>query len=453
MIELLQRLIGRFTYDEAPWREAQEAGLLFVPVRRPEENLHDEHWKIRGTFSEVEHPELGRSFTYVTSKWISTATTRGRPGVAPGAPSTRTGLQSSKELTGDPPASPGLHAVAARARTALAERKPLRRSTASGSSISPGSSPRPAALGSSPRWSAEVIKVEVGPHTRRHPHRRHGPRLADELPVTLATSRPRRRDGSRTWAGSSTTNKNAGKRGMSLNVRHPEGLAIARRLIAISDVVAEGFSPGVMDRWGLGYEALQEIKPDIIYAQQSGMGTHGLYGRFRAIGPIAASLAGITEMSGLPEPALPAGWGYSYLDWIGAYSFGLAIVSALYHRDRTGEGQWIDASQTETGIFISGVPLLDYSVNGRGWSRIGNRSPWKPAAPHGAFACASEDGWISFGCFTEEEWLGRSLSGCRASRSGPRTQRDFAPSRIDCVTKIRSRQSFRPGPACVIATT
>ena len=109
-------------------------------------------------------------------------------------------------------------------------------------------------------------------------------------------------------------------------------------------------------------------------------------------------------MSGLPEPAMPAGWGYSYLDWMGAFSFALAMLSALYHRDRTGEGQWIDASQTEVGLFINGPALLDWSANDRVWTRIGNRSPWKPAAPHNVYPCAGDDRWITIACFTEAEW-------------------------------------------------
>ena len=126
--------------------------------------------------------------------------------------------------------------------------------------------------------------------------------------------------------GGQFNNKNPGKRGISLNVRHPKGLEIARRLVAMSDIVAEGFSPGVLDNWGLGYEELKKIKPDIIYVQQSGMGAQGTYGRFRTVGPIANAFAGLSEMSGLPEPAMPAGWGYSYLDWMGAYSFALAML-------------------------------------------------------------------------------------------------------------------------------
>jgi crotonobetainyl-CoA:carnitine CoA-transferase CaiB-like acyl-CoA transferase len=101
---------------------------------------------------------------------------------------------------------------------------------------------------------------------------------------------------------------------------------------------------------------------------------------------------------------MPAGWGYSYLDWMGAYSFALAMLSALFHRDRTGEGQWIDASQSEVGLFINGTTLLDWSANGRVWSRIGNRSPYKPAAPHGAYPCTGDDRWIAIACFGDGEW-------------------------------------------------
>jgi crotonobetainyl-CoA:carnitine CoA-transferase CaiB-like acyl-CoA transferase len=161
-----------------------------------------------------------------------------------------------------------------------------------------------------------------------------------------------------------------------------------------------------MDRLGLGYDVLREIKPDVIYAQQSGMGTLGTYGRFRAVGPIAAALSGISEMSGLPEPAMPAGWGYSYLDWIGAYSFAAAMLAALHYRGRTGKGQWIDASQTESGLFLAGGAVLDWSANGRAYARSGNRSPYKPAAPHGAYPCEGDDRWIAIGCFTEDEWAG-----------------------------------------------
>ena len=134
------------------------------------------------------------------------------------------------------------------------------------------------------------------------------------------------------------------------------------------------------------------------------MGAHGTYGRMRTVGPVAAAFGGQGDMSGLPEPAMPVGWGYSYLDWMGAYSYALALLGALYHRERTGEGQWIDASQCEVGMFLTGATILDWSANEREWRRYGNRSPYKPAAPHGAYRCAGTDRWIAIACFTDAEW-------------------------------------------------
>jgi crotonobetainyl-CoA:carnitine CoA-transferase CaiB-like acyl-CoA transferase len=174
--------------------------------------------------------------------------------------------------------------------------------------------------------------------------------------------------------------------------------------VRICDIVAEGFSPGVLERLGLGYNVMKKIRPDIIYIQQAGMGAHGTYGRMRTVGPVAAAFGGQADMSGLPEPAMPVGWGYSYLDWMGAYGYALALLGALYHRDRTGEGQWIDASQCESGLFLTGTSILDWSANGREWRRYGNRSPYKPAAPHGAYRCSGRDRWVAIACFTEAEW-------------------------------------------------
>ena len=394
-LELMQRLVRKFTWKEFDWQAAQEAGLLCVPLRRPEENVQDAHWHARGTYADIEHPELGRSLTYVVSKWISTQTSwrAGRRAPLLGEDSAAVTPRSARPALVTRARRPEIGGQSAKAGQPFALDN-VRIFDFSWFLASAGGTRFLAALG------AECIKVEwvAHPDTRMGAMAPVGGRAARDLadgplpPVSDPNM------------GGQFNNKNAGKRGISLNVRHPEGLAIARRLVALSDVVAEGFSPGVMDRWGLGYEQLRELKPDIIYAQQSGMGAHGTYGRFRAVGPIAASLAGASEMSGLPEPAMPAGWGYSYLDWIGAYSFASAILSALFHRQRTGQGQWIDASQTETGIFVGGTAVLDWSANGRAYARTGNRSPYKPAAPHGAYPCAGTDHWIAIACFTDEDW-------------------------------------------------
>jgi len=395
-MEVVQRFVRSFTYENIPWREAQEAGMLWAPLRKPHENALDPHWLARNSCTDVEHPELGRSFRYATSKWLSTATVWSVGRRAPllnedaatvMAPPRRT----SPVIAATPTQSPG---------EALSPRgKPfplhgIRILDFTWFLASAGGTRFLSAFG------AESIKVELKSHpdTRMAAMAPVGGRAAREKATAPL---PPVNDPD---MGGQFNNKNPGKRGISLNVRHPKGLEIAKRLVAISDIVAEGFSPGVLDSWGLGYDVLRAIKPDIIYAQQSGMGAKGTYGRFRTVGPIANSFSGLSEMSGLPEPAMPAGWGYSYLDWMGAYSFSLAMLSALYHRERTGEGQWVDASQSEVGLFINGTSILDWSANGRIWSRYGNRSPYKPAAPHGIYPCVGDDRWIAIACFTEAEW-------------------------------------------------
>jgi crotonobetainyl-CoA:carnitine CoA-transferase CaiB-like acyl-CoA transferase len=399
-LNVIQDFVGSYDYKDLPWHEAQDAGLLWAPVRKPHENAMDEHWLYRHSFSDIEHPELGRSFRYPTSKWLSTATAWQ---VGRRAPLLGEHTQEIQVLAGQEYASPATRSLPAQP----ADRSPLLSSRGRPFALqgirildfswflaSAGGTRMLAALG------AESLKVEwkENPDTRiaaMAPIGGRAVRQAATGPIPGVDDSD---------MGGQFNNKNAGKRGMSLNIRHPKGLAIAKELVKQCDVVAEGFSPGVLQRLGLGYDVLKSIKPDIIYVQQSGMGGVGTYGRFRTVGPVAASFAGTTEMSGLPDPMPPAGWGYSYLDWVGAYGFALATLGALYHRERTGEGQWIDSSQCEAGIFQTATAVLDWSANGRIWTRYGNRSPYKPAAPHGAYRCAGTDRWIAIACFTEEEW-------------------------------------------------
>jgi len=388
--------VRAFTYENIPWREAQQAGMLWAPLRKPHENALDPHWIARGSCTDLEHPELGRSLRYATSKWISTAT-----GWAPGRRAPQLNEDAGKVDDLPERGAPVIDANPDPARAG----KPSRRGkpfALDGIRVLDFTWFLASAGGTRflSSFGAECLKVEL----KSHPDTR----LAAMAPIGGRAARERAtaplRGVTDPDMGGQFNNKNPGKRGISLNVRHPKGLEIARRLVAMSDIVAEGFSPGVLDSWGLGYDQLRAIKPDIIYVQQSGMGAQGTYGRFRTVGPIANAFAGLSEMSGLPEPAMPAGWGYSYLDWMGAYSFALAMLTALFHRARTGEGQWIDASQTEVGLFIAGTAILDWSANGRIWSRIGNRSPYKPAAPHGVYPCAGEDRWLAIACFSEAEW-------------------------------------------------
>ena len=197
---------------------------------------------------------------------------------------------------------------------------------------------------------------------------------------------------------------NAGKKGLSLNMGHPKGRELFKRIVAVSDVVVEAFTAETMRKWGLGYEQLKEIKPDIIYIQQPGWGYKGPYVKFASYGPIAQAVSGLTEQSGLPSPRPPAGWGYSYMDWSGAYYCALTMLCAIYYKKRTGKGQYIDCSQVEPGIYMTGTALLDAMINKRPSQRTGNRSPNTPAAPHGAYRCVGEDRWIAIAVTNEDEW-------------------------------------------------
>ena len=204
---------------------------------------------------------------------------------------------------------------------------------------------------------------------------------------------------------------NVGKRAISLNVKHPRGRDLLARLVGESDILGEGFSPGTMERMGFGYSHLAELNPSLIYVQQSGMGQAGVYGNLRSYGPVAQAFSGMSEMSGLPEPYPPAGIGYSFLDWFGAYNMAVAALAGLHRRTVTGKGCWIDSSQVEAGTYLTGTAILDFSANGRRWSRFGNRSPYKRAAPNGRISrTLGEDRWIAISCFSEQEWLGLTKS-------------------------------------------
>jgi crotonobetainyl-CoA:carnitine CoA-transferase CaiB-like acyl-CoA transferase len=408
MLDVVQRFIRAWTYADMPWREAQDAGLLWAPLRKPHENALDEHWLRRKSFADVPHPEHGRSFRYPSSKWLSTATSWqvGRRAPLLGE-DTETVLAASPRR----PTVPAQPRGNPNPRLSALHNKPF---PLQGVKIldfawflaSAGGTRFLSAMG------AESFKVEWkdNPDTRLAAMAPIGGRAARDA-ATGPLQGVKDHD-----MGGQFNNKNAGKRGISLNIRHPKGLQIAKDLVRVCDVVAEGFSPGVLQRLGLGYDVMKSIRPDIIYIQQSGMGAHGLYGRMRTVGPVAAAFAGQGDMSGLPDPAMPVGWGYSYLDWMGAYGSALALLGALYWRERTGQGQWIDASQCESGLFLTGTTILDWSANERTWSRYGNRSPYKPAAPHGAYRCAGTDRWIAIACFSDVEW--RALANVAGEGAG-----------------------------------
>ena len=194
---------------------------------------------------------------------------------------------------------------------------------------------------------------------------------------------------------------NAGKLSLSLDMRKPKAIEVAKKLVKWSDIVIETFTPGIMQMWGLSYEDLRKIKPDIIMASSSLEGQTGPYASHRGYGMISASMTGWFELTGWPDGE-PVGPYSAYSDFIGWNYVLISILSALDYRNRTGKGQYIDHSHIESGIHFLSPALLDYNINGRVATRMANRDPY--AAPHGAYRCYGQDRWCVIAVTNEEEW-------------------------------------------------
>ena len=243
-------------------------------------------------------------------------------------------------------------------------------------------------------YGAEVIRVE----SRMRPdlaRTTFGPILAPEDPY----------NGSAYFS-----NFNRNKRSVSLNMTTAQGRALFAELLKIADGVLENFSAGVLRRWGFPYEVMQRIRPDLVYVSMAGLGHSGPYSDYQTFGPTVQALSGLTHLSGFPEME-PAGWGFSYMDHTGGYYGAIAMLQALLHRRRTGEGQHVDLAQVETAITLTGTAILDAQVNGRASTRIGNTSGEPPMAPHGVYRCApdpdprvGDDAWVAIAVEHDAQW-------------------------------------------------
>ena len=193
---------------------------------------------------------------------------------------------------------------------------------------------------------------------------------------------------------------NLGKRSVTINLSKPDGVALAKRLVAISDVVLENMRPGVMDRLGLGYADLSQVKPDIIMVSISGWGSSGPLREYTAYAPCFSSFGGLAHLAGYsdgePNP------GTSSNDARSGTAAAFAALMALVIRQRTGEGQYIDLSASEALNALVGENLVDAELNGRSPRRGANRDV--VLVPHNCYRCAGDDRWISIAVGTDDEW-------------------------------------------------
>jgi benzylsuccinate CoA-transferase BbsF subunit len=194
---------------------------------------------------------------------------------------------------------------------------------------------------------------------------------------------------------------NQGKLSVALDLKQPEAVAVAKDLVAHCDVVCENFAAGVMERMGLGYEALRAIKPDLIMIALSGYGASGPEHDFVSYGPAQVPLSGMSSLTGYADWP-PMHVGISYGDPTGGLYGAAAVLAALLHRAASGEGQYIDLSQQETSITVLGDAVLEQSLTGRQPPRNGNRVT--DMAPHGVFRCAGEQRWVAIAVRDDAEW-------------------------------------------------
>ena len=193
---------------------------------------------------------------------------------------------------------------------------------------------------------------------------------------------------------------NASKRSVTLNLKEPRALELAYDLVRISDVVLENFRPGVMDRLGLGYPQLREIKPDIIMVSLSSNGQTGPEARYAGYAPMFAALGGLGYLTGYPDGP-PVELRHA-MDHTGGMMAAFSAVSALCAHRSQQTGQRADVAVRDIATAFMGHALMDTAMNDRDAVRLGNRDD--SMAPHGVFPCQGEDQWVTIAVADDAEW-------------------------------------------------
>jgi crotonobetainyl-CoA:carnitine CoA-transferase CaiB-like acyl-CoA transferase len=193
------------------------------------------------------------------------------------------------------------------------------------------------------------------------------------------------------------------KKDVTINMQTDRGKALVKDLVRVSDVVVENFSLGVMERWGMGYEQLCELKPDIILIRLKGLGNTGPHAGHVTYGPNLLALFGMTYLWNHQDTAMATGEARTqHPDFMSGIAGAAAVMSALLQREQTGKGQCIDSAQVEAGASLLGPSYLEYVVNGRDPRPQGNAQPG--AAPHGAYPTAGEDKWCVISVQGDRQW-------------------------------------------------
>ncbi len=201
---------------------------------------------------------------------------------------------------------------------------------------------------------------------------------------------------------------NRNKYNVTLNLTHPKGVEVFKRILPMADVLAEAFSVGTMEKLGIGYETLKGIRPDLILVSMPGWGSDGPYKGYVSLGSSLDGFSGHHILRSYPDTDASYTGVVQHPDAIGAVTLPFSVLVALHHRNRTGEGQWIDISQAESFIPHLSRSFMDSEMNGRDLQPLGNRDYYM--APHGCYRCAGDDNWVVITVSSDREWEGL----CRA---------------------------------------
>ena len=395
-------------------RIAQELRLPFTEVLTPEEILNDPHLEAREFLVELGHPEA--SDLRQPGGPLKMSATPWRNERAP-----LLGEHNDQVLGALDDTKP-----AVRTRSGDASRKPLagvRVLELSTAVAGPIAGCVLADMG------AEVIKIE--PPAARTPAQSKVP-----PPVEGAPDHPYNRT-------PHFNELHRGKRHASIDLSTAEGRELFLKLVPTADVVLENFSPRVLGNLGIDYDDLRAVKPDIILTSMPAFGKSGPYMLRSSYGPGVDAMSGMSHLTGYPDrgPGKPAQF---YLDQNAGLTAALTTMAALRHRDRTGEGQYIELSMLEGELQLVAPALLDVTMNGRVPSRIGNQHAWH--APQGVYRCVGDDEWIAVAAETDEQWraLAAAIGGGElasderyASEAGRRVRQGELDALIEAWTADR----------------
>lgn len=398
-IPIVERLCAQI--DQADLcREGQARGLLVMPLNDVPDLAVDPHLVARNFFHDVDDPIVDATLRmprtpFLSDRWASH--TRRAPALGEHSSDVlaELGGMSSEEI-----AALFEDGVAAGSRPTPGAVSPARRTqpVESGEALADPRKPLAGVRVVDFTWAiagtlctrlladlgADVIKVESD--YRTDPIRYIGVQPGEEMSYDT---------------NGQFNDVNANKRAVTLNLNSPEGMAAVRDLLATADVVTSNYTPDRLDRWGIGYEGLRAIKPDVILANMAVMGTFGPHKDWRSYGNGIVAMSGLSALTGFPGKR-PTGLGTLHTDFTVPYFGALLIMSALMQRDRTGEGQALELSQFESALHLLDTELVEYLNNGGAPQRRGNRS--RRFVPHGVFPGKDDDTWVAIACRDDEDW-------------------------------------------------